>query len=102
MNNRLTKQPHPGVNILRRLLGMPQKQQTKAEWWQWYKEYLQSPEWQRRADRCKRQAGYKCEECGATDTTLHAHHLTYKNVGNERASELKCLCEGCHREEHKE
>lgn len=100
MNNQLTKQPHPGVNLLRRLLGIPERKQTNEEWWQWYTEYLQSPEWQRRADRCKERANYTCQDCGAKDVVLQAHHLTYKRVGNESDSDLVCLCEGCHKERH--
>jgi len=101
MNNRLTKQPGPGLNLLRRILGIKEKPLTRDEWRQWYNDYLKSPEWKRRADRCKTLAGHRCQECGAIDRPLHAHHLTYERVGNERYTDLRCLCDECHKEVHK-
>ena len=76
------------------------------EWWRWYREYLQSEEWQRKADRCKRLAGYKCERCGATGRVLHAHHNkedypdVYKRAGKERGSDLLAVCVDCHEAIH--
>ena len=88
------------VNWLKWLFGIKPKPLTRAEWRQWYSEYLKSPEWRRKADRCKELAGYRCEDCGATDRPLHAHHKTYKRVGRERYTDLECLCDKCHGARH--
>ena len=73
---------------------------NSTEWWAWYSDYLKTPQWQRRAERCKQRAGYKCERCGAAGVTLHAHHLSYKRVGKERESDLLAVCVDCHADIH--
>ena len=79
---------------------------NSPEWWAWYREYLQSPQWHRRADRCKQRAGYKCQRCGikagairpdGSRAWMEAHHLSYKHAGDERDSELECDCDYCHK-----
>jgi hypothetical protein len=64
-----------------------------------YQEYLKSDEWKIKAEQCKKLADYKCAKCGS-DEKLNAHHLTYKNVGDERMEDLQCLCFSCHNKEH--
>lgn len=64
-----------------------------------YTLYLQSPEWKAISDECKRLANFKCNRCDNT-TNLHAHHLTYDNIGEEKQEDLECLCLSCHEEEH--
>lgn len=63
--------------------------------------YYLTDSWKAIADECKRLANYTCSECGSSTSPLHAHHLTYKNLGNELQEDLKCLCETCHEAEHK-
>ena len=67
-----------------------------------YREYIQSKEWKAKAKAAKHRAGYRCEQCGVLkpEHLLHAHHLTYERLGNERKSDLKVLCNECHAEEH--
>ncbi|MCF8012463.1 MAG: HNH endonuclease [Clostridiales bacterium] len=44
---------------------------------------------------------YTCQECGATDTQLHIHHIVYKsNGGTDRPDNLTTLCEECHDKVH--
>lgn len=45
----------------------------------------------------------KCPYCGIslpTIVSLHVHHLTYENLGNEADEDLLVLCKDCHREIH--
>lgn len=56
-----------------------------------YKEYLKTDHWKITRAAALRRAGYKCEICGSSKE-LNVHHLTYKNIGNERPEELKVLC----------
>lgn len=67
-----------------------------------YREYIQSKEWKAKAKAAKHRANYRCEQCGMLkpEHLLHAHHLTYERLGNERKSDLKVLCNECHAEEH--
>lgn len=67
-----------------------------------YREYIQSKEWKAKAKAAKHRANYHCEQCGAlkSEHLLHAHHLTYERLGNERKSDLRVLCNDCHAEEH--
>lgn len=67
-----------------------------------YREYIQSKEWKAKAKAAKHRANYRCEQCGVLkpEHLLHAHHLTYERLGNERKSDLKVLCNECHAEEH--
>jgi len=58
--------------------------------------YLQSAHWQEVRKRKLKQAGYKCEACGAK-VKLDIHHLTYQRLGKERLSDLQALCRSCHR-----
>lgn len=44
---------------------------------------------------------YVCEVCGSLETmNLHLHHLTYKNIGFEKAEELIRICYKCHSKIH--
>lgn len=64
-----------------------------------YRTYLKSPQWDRRRLATLARAGYRCERCGAK-APLQAHHLTYKNIFNERPQDLKALCFPCHQWVH--
>jgi 5-methylcytosine-specific restriction endonuclease McrA len=61
-----------------------------------YKDYLASPAWQRRRQQALGRARERCEACGEEGGTLHCHHLTYHNLGNEGAWDLMVLCPACH------
>lgn len=61
-----------------------------------YGEYLRSPHWRRLVRKWRKKA---CEYCGSK-TRLCLHHRTYVNLGAELRSDLKTLCETCHRAEH--
>lgn len=65
-----------------------------------YREYIQSQSWRIRRRIFIRKAGYKCKICGAKNKTLHVHHLTYRNFGDEQDDDIVVLCEDCHKEVH--
>jgi hypothetical protein len=49
----------------------------------------------------KKMRGNRCEECGATDTTLNAHHKVPVSAGgSSQAANLMVLCHGCHYKQH--
>lgn len=57
--------------------------------------------WEKVAQRIRRRDGFKCMECGATDTTLDVHHIIYlSNYGTNRQNNLITLCRTCHEAEH--
>jgi 5-methylcytosine-specific restriction endonuclease McrA len=63
-----------------------------------YHEYIKSEEWQKKAELVKELAGQRCQACGRhkSEVTLHAHHRSYKNLGNELPGDLTVLCKSCH------
>ena len=61
-----------------------------------YQEYLKSDHWREVRKEKLKEAGYKCERCGAKES-LDIHHLTYARLGHERMSDLQALCRPCHR-----
>lgn len=63
-----------------------------------YSEKLTDPRWQKLRLQVFDKAGWKCQVCRDTQTTLHVHHLTYHKVEPwETPIEcLESLCEDCH------
>lgn len=51
-----------------------------------YREYLESPEWKKKAKMRLQIDGYTCVGCGCRGSVtapLQVHHLSYENVPNE-------------------
>ena len=71
----------------------------KAEWWQWYDNYLNSPGWKNKRRLVLDRAQGVCEGCRDAPAT-DVHHMTYNNVGNEFLWELKAICRTCHERLH--
>jgi 5-methylcytosine-specific restriction endonuclease McrA len=92
MNNKPTKQPHPGLALLRRYIN---KEPRTIH----YDDYIKSSQWKRRADRFKADAGHRCRVCFG-DGPLDAHHRTYQNLGNETDYDVTVLCRDCHKLYH--
>ena len=65
-----------------------------------YAEKLKDPRWQKRRLEVFERDDWTCQECGATDRTLHIHHKFYRR-GLEpwqySDAALDTLCEDCHR-----
>lgn len=69
-----------------------------------YRELLLDPRWQRKRLEVLESAGWACETCGDTETTLHVHHMRYvkgRKPWEYERQELKSLCAYCHEEYHR-
>lgn len=60
-----------------------------------YKDYLSSPEWRERRQKCLDRDGHECRICGSKHE-LQAHHKHYKHLGAEEENDLTTLCKQCH------
>jgi 5-methylcytosine-specific restriction endonuclease McrA len=66
-----------------------------------YEEYLRTPEWRTRRKRKLDDADHRCQFCNRHRRSLHVHHRTYENLGQERDSDLTVVCPDCHATFHK-
>lgn len=67
-----------------------------------YAERLKDPRWQRKRLEILSRDQFRCRKCGATDKTLHVHHLRYHawfNPWDEDNGFLMTLCSDCHKQE---
>lgn len=65
-----------------------------------YRDYLQTQHWQTLRSRMLKRAEYRCQVCNTNKQSLHVHHRTYKNRGQEEYSDLVVLCADCHETFH--
>lgn len=72
---------------------------ARARGYRSYEDYLKSPHWLSVRERKRSSVGYRCELCPSRDR-LHVHHDTYARLGAERMSDLKVLCQRCHKRIH--
>ncbi len=63
-----------------------------------YENYLASPEWKQKRDKIIQKNPF-CQEC-KINFAEDVHHLTYKNLYNEKDYELIALCRSCHKKIH--
>jgi len=66
-----------------------------------YEDHINSVEWKNFRQEIIKKRGYKCEKCGAANTVIHAHHLTYERLTNELPEDIQLLCITCHKQAHK-
>lgn len=64
-----------------------------------YREYLQSPLWQRKRLLALKRANFRCQSCNR-EGRLEVHHTTYAQLGREQMHHLLVLCRQCHQNEH--
>jgi len=64
-----------------------------------YKAYLYSEKWKKKRKKILKRDNFTCQDCGSKNH-LQVHHLTYKNIGNERLNELITVCAHCHKKRH--
>lgn len=67
-----------------------------SEYWK----LLQDPRWQKMRLEVLDREKFTCQECGATDKTLHVHHTFYakgRKPWEYEPSDLRCLCADCHK-----
>lgn len=64
-----------------------------------YAELLKDPRWQRKRLEILEAAGWKCERCGDSTSSLQVHHRWYSRGAKPWEYErelLAALCENCH------
>lgn len=73
-------------------------EEADAEWWSWYDDYLESPEWRDRSERRQVMDRHRCQAVllGCRGQSSQAHHLSYRYVGNEPMFDLISVCPSCH------
>lgn len=65
-----------------------------------YQRVLCSALWWERRREIVEARGAMCEGCGVDGEELELHHVTYRNLGDERDDELVLLCTECHCRAH--
>lgn len=65
--------------------------------------WRRQPKWRRTALKVYRRDNYTCQNCGESDTEIHAHHIVpvHSNGDKYDMGNLIALCSECHYEEHK-
>lgn len=63
-----------------------------------YKNYLRSPAWQAKRQAVFNHYGKRCFACKTYRGPIQVHHLTYVRLGHEHITDLRPLCQKCHRE----
>lgn len=66
-----------------------------------YLNYLNSSEWKAIKKMVLKRDEYLCQECKENQAS-EVHHLTYKNIYNEKLEELISVCSDCHKKIHNE
>lgn len=64
-----------------------------------YAEQLKHPNWQRRRLQIMERDGFKCANCGDSESQLHVHHKQYRKgamAWEYSDFELMTLCANCH------
>lgn len=70
-----------------------------------YKEQLLHPNWQRKRLEILARDDFTCCTCGATEKTLHVHHLRYvrgRMAWDYDNDDLTTCCEDCHAQAHRD
>ena len=68
-----------------------------------YRQLLRDPRWQRKRLEVFQRDNWMCQQCKATDRTLHVHHLRYHTgflPWEYQFDDLVTLCEICHEHQH--
>lgn len=63
-----------------------------------YRTYMRSRAWANFRQRALAHYGKKCYVCGTFRGPIQIHHLTYARFTRERLSDVRPLCQTCHRE----
>lgn len=62
-----------------------------------YQEYRKSGHWRLLRKKALERLGRKCSVCGSIDEQkMTVHHLSYRNLGQERSDEVVVMCQDCH------
>lgn len=64
-----------------------------------YKDYLKTEHWKLTKKSFLVTVKHNCMKCGIKEK-LEVHHITYKDLGNEKNNQLSLLCRSCHQNTH--
>ncbi len=64
--------------------------------YRFYEAYMKSSKWRWKAKARRKLDKYMCQACGARNTKLDVHHVSYARLGNENMSDLITVCRECH------
>jgi 5-methylcytosine-specific restriction endonuclease McrA len=92
MSNRYDNEYEP----LPPLWTMDDNESREGPFWDWYRDYLKSPQWKKTSRAAIKRAGGTCQMCQDAPAT-QAHHLDYTRVGRERPEDVQAVCDPCHR-----
>ena len=67
---------------------------------EFYHDYLETDEWQRKRYIVLKRDGYKCVYCGAPATQVHHKRYSNVNIGKEPIDWLVSVCQECHMKRH--
>ncbi len=77
----------------------------KTLWRLVYNKYLASDEWKAKRKEWIIAAKNTCISCKDVfgDGGLHIHHIHYRTIGDEKDSDIRVVCRGCHKmlDEHR-
>lgn len=65
-----------------------------------YEEYLKTEHWLMIRQRSLKEAKHACRLCNSKQT-LHVHHRSYVNRGQEQSYDVVVLCKACHDQFHR-
>lgn len=68
-----------------------------------YAEKLKDPRWQKKRLEVLEAAGFACQNCYDSESTLHVHHKAYfkgREPWEYDKEQLAVLCESCHEDHH--
>lgn len=73
---------------------------------EFYKKYMHSEEWRKKAAQRIEIDGHKCVMCDRPESRcrkgLAVHHITYQRLGNENVyTDIVSLCDSCHQKIHR-
>jgi len=68
---------------------------------EYYHDYLNSDDWQRKRALVLKRDNYRCVYCGAPATQVHHKRYAKRNIGKEPIEWLISVCSECHRKEHR-
>ena len=64
-----------------------------------YSQYLKTHKWWRRRNKAMKLAGWWCQLCNKAKA-VEVHHLTYERIFHELPSDLRAVCQDCHKRLH--
>jgi 5-methylcytosine-specific restriction endonuclease McrA len=76
-----------------------ERELSNEQWRARYDAYIGSDAWAVRREQVISRAGGICEGCREAEA-VQAHHLSYRNMGNEFLWELVAICRNCHERVH--